>query len=163
MMSWIALGLQALLGEAQLTPNNGASSHAQKRLLGSPSTPMISDTWRPTLSPCATSPRSLCSVMWHKAWCLLTSLAQQRGLSSPQLLLCHPPEGMWGGWWQQAAVSLRCLFSYRRAGRMAWNSLVLLPFLLVTGEDFARQLARVDGRLWRLPAPRIHSEFPEDS
>lgn len=74
-VSQIARGLQALLGVAQLGPSNGASSHAQERLLGSPSTPMVSSTWRPTLSSHAMSPRSLCPGV--VAWSLI--LAHQLG------------------------------------------------------------------------------------
>uniref|UniRef100_A0A8B9NC95 Cadherin related family member 2 n=1 Tax=Accipiter nisus TaxID=211598 RepID=A0A8B9NC95_9AVES len=69
-VSQIARGLQVLLGVAQLGPSNGAPSHAQERLLGSPSTP---STWRPTLSSHAMSPRSLCPgvVAWSLIlrWC----------------------------------------------------------------------------------------------
>lgn len=86
-VSRIVLGLQALLGVAPLSPSNGASSHAQERLLGSPSTPVVSSTWRPTLSPHAVSPRSLCPGVWRGAWCLLTSMVQQKELSPPEPLL----------------------------------------------------------------------------
>lgn len=104
-MPWIALGLQALFGEALLGTSNGASSHAQDRLLGSPKdthsllylevNPIL-----PSGSPC---PGVRCG-----AWHLLTSPAQQRGLSPPTPLLLRwlLPRRDLGG----SPQSLRCLF-----------------------------------------------------
>lgn len=43
-VSQIALELQVLLGVAPLNPSDGASSHAQESLPGSPSTPTVSCT-----------------------------------------------------------------------------------------------------------------------
>lgn len=57
---------------------------------------------------------------------------------------------MAGGSRQPLAPGVGSLVCARRlAGRMAWRSLVLLPFLLTAGEDFARQLSCVGGRHWR--------------
>lgn len=89
-VSQIAPELQVLLGVALLSPSDGASSHAQERFLGSPSTPMVSSTRRPTLSSHAVSPESLCLGLWAGAWCLFTSPAQWRGLSPSEPFL------LWG-------------------------------------------------------------------
>lgn len=99
-VSQIARGLQVLLGVAQLGPSNGASSHAQERLLGSPSTLMVSSTWRPTLSPTCHVPKEpvprccgmepdACSPAWlSRGDCPHQSPSCPSGCS---------PGGIWGG------------------------------------------------------------------
>lgn len=158
-VSRIAPGLQVLLGVAPLSPSDGASSHAQERLLGSPSIPMVSSTWRSTLSPHAMSPESLCLGVQDGALCLLTSPVQRRGLSPPEPLLPQgllPRKGLGGpvgagGHKPQGSGCLVC--AHRPTGRMAWRLLVLLPFFLAAGEDFARQLAQVGRKPWRCFQP----------
>lgn len=58
-----------------------------------------------------------------------------------------PLEGIW-----EAALSLSgacsLMCAHRHPGRMAWRSLVLLPFLLTTGKDSSWHLAWVGGRCW---------------
>jgi len=64
--------------------------------------------------------------------------------------------GVAGGSRQPSAPGASSLLCARRlAGRMAWRSLVLLPFLLMAGEDFAQWLSWVGGRHWRDFQPPI--------
>uniref|UniRef100_A0A8B9FTT9 Cadherin-related family member 2 n=1 Tax=Amazona collaria TaxID=241587 RepID=A0A8B9FTT9_9PSIT len=99
---------------------------------------MVSSTSRPTLSP-------PCHVLKNPvpagtAWSLV--LAHQPGSAE----VTAPAESLlpqWGlGWLVGAgysapgAHSLVC--AHRLAGRMGWPSLVVLPFLLAAGEDFAQ-------------------------
>lgn len=72
----------------------------------------------------------------------------------PQGLL--PRKGLWGlvGAGSHKPQGAGCLVcAHRLAGRMAWRSLLLLPFLLAAGEDFARWLAWVVRRHWRCFQP----------
>lgn len=134
---WVALGL----GDALLGTSNGASSHAQDRLLGSPLA---------GVQPCPSKP---CPRGGHAQ-----DQSVEPGVCSPaqfsrgdcphQHLSCPggcSPGGIWGASLSPSgACSLVC--AHRHPGRMAWHSLVLLPFLLATGKDSSWHLnGRVGG------------------
>lgn len=118
------------------------------RVLGSPSTPMVSSNRWPPLSPYVASPGmepGVCSpARLSRVDCPHRSLSCLRSWS---------PGGIWGGWWEPSAPGAGSLVCVRRLpGRMALRSLMLLPFLLTAGEDFAQQLERV-GRCWKCFQP----------
>lgn len=142
-MPWVALGL----GEALLGTSKGASSCVQDRLLwSSRHTYSLSSTWRSILSSHAMSR----SAVWSLVFAHQPSSAEGTVPTSTSPALVAAP---WEGFGGQASVSLVC--AHRHPGRMAWHSLVLLPFLLATGKDSSWLLAWEGGRCWSCFQPPI--------
>lgn len=151
---WVALGL----GDALLGTSNGASSHAQDRLLGSPPAGGQPCPPKPCPQGAHVQDRSV-----EPGVCSPAQLS--RGDCPHQHLSCPggcSPGGIWGaGLSPSGACSLVC--AHRHPGRMAWHSLVLLPFLLATGKDSSWHLNGRGEVLELLSTPNTLSQFPGGS